>query len=303
MTPAAGIDLGGTRIKAVAYDLDEGEELERTILSTDDGAFFEQDPAWAGSIRDLVADWETRFETTFASIGVASPGLPAKDEQSIAHMPGRLVGVEGLNWKKFLDVSARVSVLNDAQAGLIGEVRQGAAQGKSDVLLLTIGTGVGGAALCDGNLLRGHFGRAGHFGHISLDPFGAPDVCNTPGSLEDAIGDCTVGPRSSGRFNRTKALVDAYLAGDIEARSIWLRSVRHLAAGIVSFANTLDPEVVLLAGGIANAGDALLAPLRDYLDEMEWRPAGHQIDLRTATLGEWAGALGALHHGMSVAAP
>ena len=70
MTPAAGIDLGGTRIKAVAYDLDEGEELERTILSTDDGAFFEQDPTWAGSIRDLVADWETRFETTFASIGV-----------------------------------------------------------------------------------------------------------------------------------------------------------------------------------------------------------------------------------------
>ena len=149
-------------------------------------------------------------------------------------MPGRLIGIEGLDWKKFLNASARVRVMNDAQASLLGEVRQGAAEGKDDVVLLTIGTGVGGAAICGGRLLRRHIGRAGHFGHISLAPFGKPDVCQPPGSLEDAIGDCTVEKRSGGRFTRTKELVDAHLAGDLKARSIWLRSVRYLAAGIVS---------------------------------------------------------------------
>ena len=298
MKLAIGIDLGGTRIKAVAHDLDKEEEIERTILSTQDGVFFDEDPAWANTIRDLLADWEDRCDAKFSSIGIASPGLPSKDESSITFMPGRLVGIEGLEWKKLLNLTAKIRVMNDAQASLLGEVRQGAAEGKGDVVLLTIGTGVGGAAICDGRLLRGHIGRAGHFGHISLDPFGKPDICQTPGSLENAIGDCTVEKRSGGRFTRTKELVDAHLDGDLKARSIWLRSVRHLAAGVVSLVNSLDPEIVLLAGGIANAGEALLQPLLNYLDEMEWRPAGHGVDIRIATLGEWAGALGALHYAM-----
>lgn len=297
MNLAAGIDLGGTRVKGIVHDLDKGEELERTILSTDDGKFFDENPAWAKAICDLLTEWENRFEENFVFIGIASPGLAAKDEKSIAFMPGRLEGIEDLDWEDFLATKARVRVVNDAHAALLGEVWKGRGMGKRDIVLLTIGTGVGGAAICDGRLLRGHIGRAGHLGHISLDPFGQPDICNTPGSLEDAIGDCTVEERSGGRFDRTKALVEAHLAGDLKARAVWLRSVRHLAAGIVSLANALDPEVVLLAGGITNAGEALLEPLQGYLDEMEWRPAEHRIDLRIASLGEWAGAMGALHHG------
>ncbi|MDE0822340.1 MAG: hypothetical protein OSA95_14560, partial [Opitutales bacterium] len=80
MRSAIGIDLGGTRIKALAYDLDEGEELERTMLSTDDGQFFDEDPAWANSIRDLLSEWEKRFKQSFDSVGIASPGLAAKDQ-------------------------------------------------------------------------------------------------------------------------------------------------------------------------------------------------------------------------------
>ncbi len=298
MKLAAGIDLGGTRVKGIAHDLDGDEELERTILSTEDGKFFDEDPAWANAIRDLLSDWETRFEQSFSSIGIASPGLAAKDQRSIAFMPGRLAGIEDLVWEDFLNTAAKVRVANDAHTALLGETWQGAAKGCKDVVLLTIGTGVGGAAIADGRLLRGHLGRAGHFGHLSLDPSGEPDICGTPGSLEDAIGDCTVEKRSSGRFTRTKALVDAHLAGDEQASEIWLRSVRHLAAGIASLINALDPEVILLGGGIANAREALLEPLCSYLDDMEWRPADNRVELRIVELGEWAGAIGALHHGM-----
>jgi len=298
MRPAIGIDLGGTRIKALAYDINTEEELERTMLSTEDGQFFDEDPAWANSIRDLLFKWEKRFEQSFDSVGIASPGLTAQDQRSIAFMPGRLAGIEGLIWEDFLKTSAKVRIANDAHAALLGETWQGAAKGSENIILLTIGTGVGGAAISGGHLLRGHLGRAGHFGHLSLDPLGEPDICGTPGSLEDAIGDCTLKKRSNGRFTRTKELVDAHLAGDEQASDVWLRSVQFLAAATASLINALDPEVVLLGGGIANAGETLLSPLRTCLDKMEWRPDSHRVEIRIAELGEWAGAIGALHHGM-----
>ena len=298
MRSAIGIDLGGTRIKALAYNLDTEEEIKRTMLPTEDGQFFDEDPAWANSIRELILEWETHFGQSVDSIGIASPGLTAKDQRSIAFMPGRLAGIEGLIWEDFLKTSAKVRIANDAHAALLGETWKGTAKGRENVILLTIGTGVGGAAISDGHLLRGHLGRAGHFGHISLNPWGNPDICGTPGSLEDAIGDCTVINRSNGRFTRTKELVDAHLAGDKEASDIWLRSLQSLAAAIVSLINSLDPEIVILGGGIANARETLLDPLHSFLDEMEWRPNSKRIEIRIAELGEWAGATGALHHGM-----
>jgi len=143
------------------------------------------------------------------------------------------------------------------------------------------------------NCLKGHLGRAGHLGHLSLDPNGSKDIVNTPGSLEDAIGECTLHQRAGGRFSSTKHLVEAFIRGDPQAEQIWLTSVKALAAGIASIANAVDPEVVILGGGIAKAGAALFDPLQEYLDEFEWRPTGSTVQLVTAKLGDSAGALGA----------
>src|SRR5262249_7710832 len=156
-----------------------------------------------------------------------------------------------------------------------------------------LGTGVGGAALVDGHLLRGHIGRAGHFGHTSLDPAGAPDVARAPGSLENAIGDCTILARSGGRFSSTKKLVAASNAGDADAQRVWLKSVQALAAGIASLINVLDPEVVVIGGGIAGAKAALFRPLEEFLAGFEWRPGGHRARIVPAKLGDRAGAFGA----------
>src|SRR5204863_9314343 len=124
-----------------------------------------------------------------AAVGVAAPGLPSRDGGSITYMPDRLPGLEGLNWQEWLGLDAPVPVFNDAQAALLGEVWIGSAKGATNVVLLTLGTGVGGAAMVDGRVLRGNLGRAGHLGHVSLNPEGALDIVNTPGSLEDSIGD------------------------------------------------------------------------------------------------------------------
>ena len=167
--------------------------------------------------------------------------------------------------------------------------------------MLTLGTGVGGAALVEGRLLDGHLGRAGHLGHLTVDATGRRDIVNTPGSLEDAIGDCTVAERSGGRFETTAALVAAVEAGDEAAREVWLLSVQRLAAAIASLINVLDPQCVLLGGGIAtHAWNALISPLQHWLDAYEWRPDGTPTPVVAAALGDQAGAIGAARHAFNL---
>jgi glucokinase len=147
--------------------------------------------------------------------------------------------------------------------------------------------------MVDGHLLRGHSGKAGHVGHISLDPQGAPDICGTPGSLELAIGNATILERTGGRFATTHELVCAYEEGDRGAAGCWLTSVQALAAGIVSLSNVLDPALVVIGGGIAGAGDSLFEPLCERVARMEWKVASHPLPIVPAVLGDKAGACGA----------
>lgn len=288
-----GLDVGCTSIKGVAIT-HQGKVLARVALPTQDTG----STRWRLNIRRALEQLQTAVRSEPAWIGLGAPGLPGPERRCIDFMPGRLRGIEGLIWQDFLRAKCGVPVLNDAQAALLGEVWRGAARRARNALLLTLGTGVGGAALVDGRLLGGHIGRAGHLGHISLNPHGERDVANTPGSLEGAIGDCTIEGRSHGRFKTTGALVAAARAGDSEARRLWLESVRALAAGLVSLINVLDPEVVVLGGGIAKAGPALFRPLGRFLSEFEWRPGGARVMVRPARLGDWAGAFGAAWNSM-----
>lgn len=287
-----GIDLGGTGIKVAAYAGDSGFCLDRRTAPTSDGEMRAGHPVWLANVRGLLADLEAAHGPA-AHVGVSAPGLANADGSAIRFMPGRLAGLENLNWTEALGRSEKVPVVNDAHAAVLGEIWQGAAQGAEDVIMLTLGTGVGGAIVSGGRLLTGHIGRAGHIGHMTVDCEGAPDICGTPGSLEDAIGNATIGMRSGGRFQTTHELVAAYALGDLLAREFWLRSVRALGAAVASLINVIDPEIVIVGGGIARAGDLLLTPLRDVMSRHEWRPAGHSVDLRIAGLGEWAGTCGA----------
>jgi len=295
MRYAIGIDLGGSSVKTVAVT-PEGKTLAEAVATFDAEASMD----WSHKIRAVVEEIQSQQTEPASHIGLSAPGLAAKDARSIAHMPGRLQGLEGLDWGSFLQTSRAVPVLNDAHAALLGEAWLGAARGFQNVIMLTLGTGVGGAAIVDGHLLRGHIGRAGHLGHISLDIDGPPDVCGMPGSLEVMMGNCTIAERSRGRFQTTHDLVAAHLAGDAEASHIWLRSIRALACAIGSFANVLDPEAVIIGGGIARSGDALFEPLRQIVSEVEWKSAGYQVKILTATLGEFAGAFGAAGNAMKL---
>ena len=292
MSYSIGIDLGGTNIKIVVLSND-GQLLDYLICDTGDA-----DGLWAETIKRHVLAIKTERGQAPCHIGIASPGLAAKDSKSIAYMRGRMEGLEGFVWTDFLASPEPVFVLNDAHAALLGELWHGAAKGYSNVVLLTLGTGVGGAVLVDGHLVKGHIGRAGHLGHTTVNSDGAPDIVKTPGSLEEMIGNYNISERSDGRFTSTRLLVEAHLNGDTHATRIWLRSVFHLAAAIASFINAFDPEIVVIGGGIAQAGSALFDPLNRYLDRFEWRPMGVGVPVKVAALGERAGATGAAYYAM-----
>lgn len=292
---ALGIDLGGSSVKAVVVTAD-GVARARYHESFEPNRRLH----FAETIRALTRRAAAESGGPLARIGLSAPGLAARDGRSIAFMPGRLEGLVGLDWAVYLGFHAPVPVLNDAHAALLGEAWQGAARGCRDVILLTLGTGVGGAAMVDGRLLRGHTGKAGHLGHTCLDVNGAPDICGTPGSLELAIGNCTIRERSGGRFTTTHELIAAHRAGDAQATEVWMKSLRALACAIGTFTNLFDPEVVVIGGGIARAGEALFAPLEGLVRAVEWR-TGPPVRLVPAQLGEFAGAFGAARHALDQA--
>lgn len=291
-SPAIGIDLGGTNIKAALVDTEGGHVLATLSRPTRDGEFENGVPRFALTVREIVAEFEAQAGGRLR-VGLSAPGLANPNGRCIDWMPGRMHGLEKLDWPAVLERDCRV--LNDAHAALLGEVWTGAATGCDDAFMLTLGTGVGGAVYSGGRLLRGKIGRAGHLGHVTLDVNAPCDGFGNAGSLESMLGNQTIGVRGGGRYATTHALIDAHAAGDAEASKIWLESVRQLAAGIASFINVLDPEVVIIGGGIATgAGEHLFAPLAAFLDEYEWRPGGHRARMVPALLGDSAGCLGSV---------
>jgi glucokinase len=286
MSAGIGIDLGGTRIKAVALDL-EGNILHQLYSPTNDVG----DKIWKQTIATAVNELQSKFNSSDFVVGISAPGIPDEKNSCISYMPGRLQGLENFDWSSFLN--HKTFVINDAIAALMAEVKLGVAKGKRNAVLLTLGTGVGGAILIDGKPYQGNFQKAGHIGHIVIDHEDACDVTGMPGSLEEAIGNVTIQKRSLGKFNDTHALLVAYRNGDHFAKWVWLTSVRKLAIGIASVVNTLSPECVILGGGITEAGSDLFEPLENFLSVYEWRPGGNRTMILKAQFGDLAGAIGA----------
>ncbi len=292
MTPtrrAIGVDVGGTAVKAVLAD-GAGQVLRASMVSADNDR-----ARLLSAIRGLVDDLRDGSDV---ALGVATPGIVDPAGRRTLYCPGKL-DIEGVDWQEALRWDGPVPVLNDANAALLGECWTGAGRGLSHVVLLTLGTGVGGAVLSDGRLLRGARGRAGHLGHISVSDDPTRGIVGTPGTLEDAIGEQTVTRRTGGRVTSTAALVEAVQRGEPWAEAAWDRAVRTLARSIASLVNVFDPEAIIVGGGIAQAGGALFDRLAGYLALDEWRPDGTGVPVRPAALGARAGALGAARQALS----
>jgi len=276
---AIGIDLGGSRIKAVVID-ESGTVLHQHYQPTNDG----DDSNWKTGVAEAVLDLQGKIKNTGSVIGISAPGLPNSGNTAIAFMPGRLQGLENFIWTDFL--KSRTFVLNDAISAMMSEARFGAAKNRKNVIMLTLGTGVGGAILIDGKPYQGAFNKAGHIGHMVIDSEGEqPDIIGIPGSLEDAIGNCTIKKRSLGKYSDTQQLLEAYRNGDLFATEVWLKSVKKLAIGLAALTNILSR--------ITEAGNDLFDPLEEFMSLYEWRTGGNKTEIVKAGFGDLAGAVGA----------
>jgi glucokinase len=299
-----GVDLGGTKLLAGTVDAQLRVHHRAYRLARRDAA-----------LELIVEAVEEAREATDREVLAVGVGVPCLVE------PRRGV-VMACNHLDLLDVPLRdllaerldvpVVVDNDATAALVAETRWGAARGARDVLMLTIGTGVGGGVLVDGNVLRGVSGAASELGHVVIDEDGPPCPGNCPnrGCLEAFVSGPALAieglrrardepesglgrARAAGREITGPLVTDLAHDGDVAARGAVLTLGRHLGAGITSLVNVFNPEAVVIGGGLVAAGDLLLDPAREVVAERALAPARDQVRIVAARFGDESGMLGA----------
>ncbi len=286
------VDLGGTRMRVALYD-GEHHALERQVEPTQ----AEEGPeAVVGRLIEAVrrtgeaAGWER-----IAGIGVSSPG-PLDPWRGVVLWTPNLPGWENVPLADQLSEATQRPVFlgNDANLAALAEHRCGAGQGYSDLVYITVSTGIGGGILCGGQLVLGQGGVAGEVGHMVLKPDGPACNCGRRGCLE-ALASGTGIARAAqaavlaGKPTRITALVDGDLEritarlvhqaadeGDDVAVAVFREAGRYLGIGIANLMCLLNPGVVIIGGSVAKAGELLFEPMeatrREQVDEVYWCP-------------------------------
>jgi glucokinase len=296
---ALGIDIGGTAIKAGIVGTG-GDILE---------TFHEASPRTTSALHDFVASVLKSAPRPVRGIGIGCKGIIDTSSTRVQSLPGDLRFLEGQLLSEIVATGLPVCAENDARTALLAEVLWGAAQGRRNVVMLTLGTGVGGAVLLDGSMLRGMGGVAGHLGHVTVDPGGELCICGNYGCLETLFSSRAIESAywghlhraaatqlsvdAAGRLPTTEAIFRAAAEGDECARYVVDRALEHLASAIVSFIHIFDPEIFILGGNIAAAGPALIAPIQDKITRRTKTMLGRNVPIVFQKVVGYGGVAGA----------
>lgn len=304
VTTAVGIDLGGTNLRGAVVDADG------TVLAE----ARDRAPAGWPALRDamvaLIAGLRA-LEPSVAAVGVGAAGMVDRDG-TVRYSP---------NVHAFADTPVRrdletavglpVAVDNDANVAALAEARVGAARGCAHAMVITLGTGIGGGLVIDGRVLRGAHGFAAEVGHFQIDPNGPRCACGERGHWEalasgNALGDrgreaaaAGAAPVVLARAGTVEAVrgehvAEAAAAGDGAARAILDAFAEQVAIGLVGLTNILDPERIVISGGLIALGDLLLAPIRrHFVGHLEGAAHRADVEVVAAALGTRAGVIGA----------
>lgn len=281
-----GVDLGGTAIKLGRFD-GSGACLAELECPT-------PRPALPGAVSTALVEAITAVDPEGRAdrVGIGLPG-PMDRSGRVARVSINLPGWHDVPLAAWLEpqLGRRVILANDANCALLGEAWLGAARGRSDVLLLTLGTGVGGAALLGGQLFTGRDGAAMEPGLICVDPEGPPCHSGNRGSLEQF---CSI--TGLGRLSPLDPVELCRRAdgGDGEALAVWERYGRWLGIGLSSLLYVLTPELVLLGGGLSAASDHVLPAVWREVEERVLPVSRQGLEIRRCALGNGAGRLGAV---------
>lgn len=308
--PRIGIDVGGTKCLGVVC---RGEDiLVRVERPTPIGT-----RALIDTIVALVHDLEQRSRTLvppgteLPPVGIGLPGLVTRS--GVLRAAPNLVDVVELEAKRVLEerMGRTVWLDNDATCALVAEWLVGAGVGCDELVMVTIGTGIGAGIVSNGSLVRGANGFAGELGHMYVDPQGPPCPCGRSGCWERyasgsglaflarraiAVGDGGDFVRHAGSANEVRGedVADLAAQGSGQARAVLDEFARWVAVGLANVVNILDPQCIVLGGGAARMGDLLAEPVRKCLKELLYAADHRPIpEVAIARFGESAGAIGA----------
>jgi glucokinase len=238
-----------------------------------------------------------------AAAGPATRAVGVACAATVDHRTGTPVWagtlpLDGFPLRTYLEGELGLPVVleNDGNAAAVGEHRAGAGVGASDLVVLTVGTGVGGGLILGGRLHRGATGVAGELGHFAVDARGPRCVDGCPGIGHlDVLGSGSALDAEARRrgIADARAAVELARAGDPTARAVVARLGRMLGRGACTLVNVLDPELLLVGGGVAAAGELLLAPMRRIVRRATLAPARDEVRIEPAQLGDQAGLIGA----------
>ena len=307
MSYTIGIDVGGTKVLGgVVTETGEVLTTSRRETPREGGSALTQ------TIADVALELSAQYPVS--AVGLSAAGFVSSDRKTMLATPN-IAGWNGVNLDDDLTALIGTSVVieNDANAAAWGEAKFGAGIGKQNVLLLTIGTGIGGGIIADGKLHRGAFGIAAEIGHMRVVPDGLLCGCGAKGCFEQygsgsalmrhARELITENPsaaknllsRDDGTIEGLTgaSITEAARAGDPVALAAFERTGDWLGAGIASLSVVLDPECVIMGGGVIDAGEILLKPIREGVARYMPFAGKHPYpEIIAATLGNEAGLVG-----------
>ncbi|WP_353950311.1 ROK family glucokinase [Knoellia sp. S7-12] len=310
MSLAIGIDIGGTKVAGGVVD-ENGEILTRARRDTPHRS--KRPKVVEDTIVDVVEELRAQHPDV-AAVGIGAAGFVAADRATVVFAPHLSWRDEPLRDALSKRIDAPILVDNDANAACWAEWRFGAAQGDSDVVMVNLGTGIGGAILMHGEVIRGRYGIAGEFGHMQVVPEGQRCECGNRGCWEQyASGNALVrearamilanspvasdlAARVDGRADDLTGPIVTEAARDGDATSIeLLAEIGHwLGIGIANLAAAFDPGTFVIGGGVSAAGELLLGPARDtFRRRLTGRGYRPEARIVAARLGNEAGLIGA----------
>jgi glucokinase len=306
-----GIDLGGTTVKFAIVTL-EGEIQQKWSIETnilDEGSLIV--PEIIESINHRLDLYDLKAEN-FVGIGMGTPG-------SVDREKGTVIGAYNLNWKTLQSVREQIesgtgiqfTLDNDANVAALGERWKGAGENNPDVIFMTLGTGVGGGIIAEGNLLHGVAGCAGEIGHVTVDPYGFECTCGKVGCLEtvaSATGVVRVARQLSEEYAGDSELKRRLDDGqDISSKDVFVLAEQndpfalmvvdkvcfYLGLACGNLGNTLNPSSIVLGGGVSAAGEFLRSRVEKYFNEYTFPQVRESTQIKLAQLGNDAGVIGA----------
>ena len=296
---AIGIDFGGTSVKFGLVQAG-GLTLRAESLST---LSYPSGELLLAAILAAIDSLRARYPDV-AAVGVGLPGI-VDSRNGVVHHLTNVPGWTDVPLKRILSLHTGLPVIieNDANAMTYAEWKFGSGRGRENVVCVTLGTGVGGGLILNGGLYRGSRLGAGEIGNMTIDYRGKPYEYGNFGALEAYVGNTHIAERALARYaaaGQTKSLLDclpvslaeAALRGDETARQLWEETGVMLGAALADVVWLLNPDAIVLGGGVALAGELLFAPTRRTIVERT-SPVFHEaLDVLPATLGSDAGLIG-----------